>query len=225
MIQVFLDTETTGLDPEAGHRIIELGATVVKDGMHTAEEFHRLLNPEREIDDAATEIHGFTLDDLIEKPRFIDVVSEFIEFIREREVLIHNAAFDIAFIDAEFERADRSERMHDLCQITDTLKLAKEIHPSGQVNLNALCNRYSVDRSDRDKHGALLDSQLLAEVYLRMLESKNDLLGELEETEEVFEQSRLLNIQRENPVIVRATSEELEAHAAYMAKLAEPGLN
>ena len=219
MIQVFLDTETTGIDVSAGHRIIELGATVVQDGMHTNEEFHQLLNPEREIDREASQIHGFTLEDLVNQPRFREVADIFIDFIRGRDVFMHNAAFDSQFIDAELQRAGRPERMSDLCRVTDTMVLAKEIHKSGQVSLDALCSKYAVDRTDREKHGALLDSQLLAEVYLRMLESKNSLLGELEESVETYEQPRFIELHRDNPLVVRATSDELAAHEAYMRKL------
>lgn len=219
MIQVFLDTETTGIDVAAGHRIIELGATVVRDGMHTSEEFHQLLNPERDIDPEASEIHGITADQLVNEPRFGEIADAFIDFIRGKEVFMHNASFDVRFIDAEFEHANRSERMSELCRVTDTMTLAKEIHKSGQVSLDALCSKYAVDRTDRDKHGALLDSQLLAEVYLRMLESKNSLLGELEESVDVYEQPRFLKLQRTNPPVVRATEDELRAHEKYMREL------
>ena len=221
MIQVFLDTETTGIDASAGHRIIELGATVVKDGMHTNEEFHQLLNPERDIDAAASSIHGFTLDDLLNEPRFREIADSFVAFIRGREVFMHNASFDIQFIDAEFQRANRTERMADLCIVTDTMALAKQIHKSGQVSLDALCSKYGVDRTDRDKHGALLDSQLLAEVYLRMLESKNSLLGELEESEDVYEQPRFVEFKREKPLVIHATDVESAAHEKYMRELSE----
>lgn len=219
LIQVFLDTETTGIDVSAGHRIIELGATVVRDGMHTNEEFHQLLNPERDIDPEASEVHGITIEMLADEPRFRDVADAFIAFINGREVFMHNATFDVQFIDAEFQNANRPERMADLCHVTDTMTLAKEIHKSGQVSLDALCSKYAVDRTDRDKHGALLDSQLLAEVYLRMLESKNSLLGELEESEETYEQPRFLNLQRKNPLVIRATNAELAEHERYMQKL------
>ena len=223
MIQIFLDTETTGIEVSAGHRIIELGATVVRDGMHTNEEFHQLLNPDREVDPEASLIHGFTLADLTDHPRFSEIADEFIDFIRGREVFMHNAEFDIRFIDAELARLNRPERISDLCQVTDTMVLAKEIHKSGQVSLDALCSKYAVDRTDRDKHGALLDSQLLAEVYLRMLESKNSLLDELEESVELFEEPRFVELRRENPLVVRATAEELAAHNDYIRKL-ERGL-
>lgn len=220
MIQVFLDTETTGIDVSAGHRIIELGATVVRDGMHTNEEFHQLLNPGRDIDADATEVHGITSEQLANEPRFSEIADAFIEFVRDREVFMHNAPFDVQFIDAEFQHANRPERMTDLCRVTDTMTLAKEIHKSGQVSLDALCSKYSVDRTERDKHGALLDSQLLAEVYLRMLESKNSLLGDLEESEEIYEQPRFLELQREKPLVIRATDAELAVHEKYMRELA-----
>lgn len=202
------------------HRIIELGATVVDDGMHTDEEFHQLLNPGREIDEAATAVHGFTLLDLADKPSFAEVADEFVEFIASRHVFMHNAPFDIAFLDSEFVRAGRTERMDDLCEITDTMKLAKQLHRSGQVNLNALCNKYGVDRSEREKHGALLDSQLLAEVYLRMLESQNSLLGDLEVADELFEEPKLLQLERHNPVVVRASPDEIAAHESYLNRIA-----
>ena len=221
MIQVFLDTETTGIDAAAGHRIIELGATVVKDGMHTNEEFHQLLNPERDIDAGASEIHGITSEQLINEPKFGEIADAFIDFVSGHEVFMHNAAFDVQFIDAELRHANRPERMADICHITDTMTLAKEIHKSGQVSLDALCSKYGVDRADRDKHGALLDSQLLAEVYLRMLESKNSLLGELEESEDIYEQPRFIQLDRETPHVIRATNAELAAHEAYMRELTE----
>ncbi|MYD43769.1 MAG: DNA polymerase III subunit epsilon [Gammaproteobacteria bacterium] len=220
MIKVFLDTETTGIDPNDGHRVIELGATVVEDGMHTAEEFHQLLNPEREIDEAASEIHGFRLTDLADKPKFAEIADAFIEFIRGREVFMHNAAFDVRFLDAEFERANRTERMSTLCNVTDTLALAKQVNKTGQVSLNALCTKFGVDRSDREKHGALLDSQLLAEVYLRMIESKNSLMDEFDEEENVFEETRLFEFDRSAKLIVRATPAELDAHEKYLSKIA-----
>ena len=216
---VFLDTETTGINVDDGHRVIELGATVVQDGMHTSEEFHQLLNPERDIDAAATEIHGFSLDDLVDQPLFRDVADDFLEFIRGHSVFMHNAEFDMRFLDAELERADRPERIGDICGVTDTLKLAKELHKNSQVNLDALCRKYSVDRSDRDKHGALLDSQLLAEVYLRMVESKNSLLVDIDDADEIYEVPRLLDIHRPNPLVVRATPDELAEHDAYMKDL------
>lgn len=222
MIQVFLDTETTGIDPSEGHRIIELGATVVEDGMHTGEEFHELLNPERDVDVAATEVHGFTLADLADQPRFEDIVERFVAFISGREVFIHNANFDVPFLDSEFARAQRPERMATLCTVTDTMELAKRVHKTGQVNLDTLCNKHGVDRSDREKHGALLDAQLLAEVYLRMLEASNTLLGDYEEEDEVLEEPRFLHIKRDTKLVVRATPADVQAHEAYLAKLAAP---
>lgn len=220
MIQVFLDTETTGMSVDDDHRIIELGATVVDDGMPTREEFHELLNPDRDIDEAASAVHGFTWLDLTDKPRFSAIADQFVRFVQNRQVFMHNAPFDVAFIDSEFERADRPERMADICQVTDTMVLAKQLHRSGQVNLNSLCNKYGVDRTDREQHGALLDSRLLAEVYLRMRESQNSLLGDFEVNEQLFEEPRLLNLEGRKPLIRRANEEEQAAHAAYMQKLA-----
>lgn len=218
--QVFLDTETTGIDVGAGHRVIEIGATVVRNGMHTGEEYHQLLNPEREIDEAASKVHGFLLADLEDKPLFQDVVEDFVGFIQGKQVLMHNAAFDVRFLDAEFERIGRDERMSSVAEVIDTMKLAKETHKTGQINLDVLCNRYSVDRSGRDKHGALLDAQLLSEVYLRMLESRNSLLGDFEDkVEQIFFEPTLLDRPRSKKLVIKATEEQLATHEAYMERL------
>ena len=217
--KVFLDTETSGLNVEEGHRIIEIGATVVDGGLHTGEEFHELLNPEREIDREASEVHGFTLSDLRDKPSFGEVADRFLDFIAGKDVYIHNATFDVTFIDSELSMTGQSEHMADVCTIHDTMDLAKKVHRGGLINLDSLCSKYGVDKTERDKHGALLDAQLLSEVYLRMIESTESLLGLSEEEKEVSIEAEPITFARTNIRVVKATTEELEAHNEYLTKL------
>ena len=183
MRQVILDTETTGLEPEQGHRIIEIGCVELVNRRKTGRTFHRYLRPDREIDRAAQQVHGITNEFLAQQPRFADVVDELIEFISGAELVIHNAAFDIAFLDAELQRLPGpARRMRDLCTVIDTLPLARQMHPGQRNSLDALCKRYSVDNSHRELHGALLDAQILLDVYLAMTGGQTALiLGEVTE--------------------------------------------
>ena len=168
--QVVLDTETTGLVPEEGHRIIEIGCVELVDRMLTGQRFHVYLNPRREIDAGAAEVHGLTNEFLADKPLFMDVVADFLAFVSGAELIIHNAPFDVGFVDHELRLAkgDDAGGLRDYCAITDTLALAKEKHPGQRNSLDALCKRYQVDNSHRDLHGALLDAEILAQVYLLM---------------------------------------------------------
>ena len=169
MKQIVLDTETTGLEPRQGHRIIEIGCVEIVNRRITDRIFQYYLNPEREVEDGAYEIHGLNNEFLSDKPRFKDIVQEFIEFIRDSEVIIHNAPFDVGFIDAEFYRlGSQWGKLEDYCQVTDTLLMARQKHPGQKNSLDALCARYHVDNSSRDLHGALLDARILGEVYLGM---------------------------------------------------------
>src|SRR5579871_1512824 len=169
MRQIVLDTETTGLEPELGHRIIEIGCVELVNRRATGRTFHRYLNPEREIDDGALAVHGISRTDLDGQPRFAEVREELLAFIAEAELIVHNAAFDVAFLDAELGRvAGEVRRIGALCQVLDTLALAREMHPGQRNSLDALARRYEVDNSHRDLHGALLDARLLADVYLAM---------------------------------------------------------
>lgn len=221
-LTVFLDTETTGLSLEDGHRIVSIGATLVEDGLHTGEEFHELINPQHEIDPEATEIHGLTQEDLRDKPTFPVIADRFIQFVDGKEVCIHNAAFDVGFLDQELELAGYPERMAAICQVTDSMELAKELHPTGLVNLDTLCNKYGVDKTERDKHGALLDAQLLSEVYLKMQSSQISLLSDIEQEKHERNLEPIpISFPRSNVRVVRANSQEIEAHEAYMRKLAE----
>jgi DNA polymerase-3 subunit epsilon len=172
--RIVLDTETTGLEPQNGHRIIELACLEFSGRRPTGRHFHRFVNPERAIDLAATQVHGLTAEDLLDKPRFADIADEFLEFIQGGELLIHNAPFDVAFLDAELERLGRP-CVGTVCTVTDTLAMAREMHPGKKNSLNALCERYTVDHSTRTLHGALLDAQLLADVWLAMTRGQESL--------------------------------------------------
>jgi len=167
--QIVLDTETTGLEPELNHRVIEIGCVELVNRRSTGRTFHRYLNPEREIDDGALAVHGISRTDLDGQPRFAEIVEELLSFVAGAELVIHNAAFDVAFLDAELARLPGERRqMAAVCQVLDTLALARELHPGQRNSLDALCKRYDVDNSARELHGALLDARILADVYLAM---------------------------------------------------------
>ncbi len=169
MRQIVLDTETTGLEPELGHRIIEIGCVELVNRRATGRTFHRYLNPEREIEDAALAVHGISRTELDGQPRFAEIHEELLGFLAEAELVIHNAAFDVAFLDAELARVPGEiRRVASVCQVLDTLALAREMHPGQRNSLDALCKRYEVDNSHRELHGALLDARILADVYLTM---------------------------------------------------------
>lgn len=215
MRQIALDTETTGLDPALGHRVIEIGAVEIINRRITGEVFHVYLNPEREIDPGAAEVHGLTLEFLADKARFADVCADFLRFIADAELVIHNAPFDVGFLDAELARLDAG-RLRDHCLgIQDSLQLARELHPGQKNNLDALCRRYAVDNSGRTYHGALLDAQLLAEVYLAMTRGQETLA--IEQTVPVQTRLRRERIQLR---LLKANAEELAAHAAYLQEMA-----
>ena len=166
MRQISLDTETTGLHAASGHRIIELGAVEIIDGKLTGNDFHVYLNPKRNIDPSAMEVHGITDKFVANKPEFNEIMQEFINFIQGAKLLIHNAPFDVSFINQEFSLAGLSKTIEDFCEIIDTLPMARQLHPGKRNSLDALCSRYSVDKSCRKLHGALIDAKLLGEVYL-----------------------------------------------------------
>src|SRR6202035_192269 len=169
MRQVVLDTETTGLEVEQQHRIIEIGCVELLNRRLTGRKYHQYLNPERDIDLGAQQVHGLTRERLAKEPTFSRVHPEFLEFIRDAELIIHNAPFDVAFLNAELARIESGPRkITEICKILDTLALARQMHPGQRNSLDALCKRYSVDNSHREYHGALLDARILAEVYLAM---------------------------------------------------------
>ena len=167
MRRIILDTETTGLVPEEGHRVIEVACLELAGRRPTGRHFHRFLNPERAIDIGATQVHGLTAEDLADKPRFADIADELLEFVEGSELLIHNAPFDVAFLNAELNRIGRP-KLESLCNVICTLVMARDLHPGQKNSLDALCERYSVDHSRRTLHGALLDAQLLADVWVAM---------------------------------------------------------
>ena len=169
MRQIVLDTETTGLETSQDHRIIEIGCVEMINRKLTGRHYHQYINPQRKVDEGAMEVHGITLDFLLGKPTFKQAADEFIEFIRGAELVIHNAPFDVGFIDAELSRlSPGSEAVRDICEVTDTLQMARHKHPGQRNNLDALCQRYEIDNTSRSLHGALLDAEILAEVYLAM---------------------------------------------------------
>lgn len=216
MRQVVLDTETTGLDPKQGHRIIEVAAIEMDGRKISNRTFHRYLNPEREIDEGAAAVHGLTLERLQNEAKFAEIAPALLEFIAGAQLIIHNAPFDVGFLNAELARANLP-LLDAICPPPlDTLKLAKELHPGKKNNLNALCDRYFIDNSHRTLHGALLDTELLAEVYLGMTRGQESLLGE----EAAEEDLTHLNAQGETmPMRVRvlcASEEELALHEAQM---------
>ncbi len=169
MRQIVLDTETTGLEPEAGHRIIEIGCIELVNRRPTGRRFHRYLNPQREVDEGAVEVHGITLEQLRDKPRFAEVADEFLAFVDGAELIIHNAPFDVGFLNRELEALPGNIRdITRACRILDTLEMARRLHPGQRNSLDALCRRYEIDNSQRQLHGALLDAEILADVYLAM---------------------------------------------------------
>lgn len=225
MRQIVLDTETTGLEPQHGHRVIEIGCIELIERRHTGNRFHQYINPERSIDEGAVEVHGITDAQLADKPVYADVAAAFLDFIRGAELVIHNAPFDVAFLDAEFARlGDDWGRVTDYCTVCDTLALARERHPGQRNSLDALCQRYFVDNSGRDLHGALLDAELLADVYLAMTGGQTA-LGLLEIAAEPAAGAAVAGGGRRGPVpVLRASAEEIAAHEARLREIrAESG--
>lgn len=215
--QIFLDTETTGLDPRQGHRIIEVAGVEMINRRLTGNRFHRYLNPERDIDAGAQQVHGLTSEFLQDKPRFADIVDELIAFLRGAELVIHNAPFDIGFLDAELQRLERSPLIEYCVAVTDTLKLAKDLHPGQKNNLDALCRRYAVDNTSRTLHGALLDAELLGAVYLGMTRGQESLAMEVET---VPAQSGRMHSKLHVPLrVILADAQELAAHETELTRL------
>lgn len=225
--RVVLDTETTGMPVTDGHRIIEIGCVELLGRRLTGRHFHVYLNPDREIDEGAIAVHGITNEYVADKPRFRDVADEFYEFIKDAQLIIHNAAFDVGFINNEFALLGQSERsdVNDYCSVLDTLMMARERHPGQRNSLDALCKRYGVDNSNRELHGALLDSEILADVYLAMTggQTKLSLAGEEGDGDGSGRQQatpiRRLDPNRARTRVIRASADELAAHAARLAAI------
>ncbi|HET8711570.1 MAG TPA: DNA polymerase III subunit epsilon [Spongiibacteraceae bacterium] len=224
MRQIVLDTETTGLEHTQGHRLIEVGCVELVNRKLTGRHFHTYINPEREVEAGAIEVHGITNEMLADKPLFRQVVDELIDFIRDAELIIHNAPFDIGFLNSELSLLDRGERIEQLCGVIDTLVLARQRHPGQKNNLDALCQRYGVDNSQRDLHGALLDAEILADVYLAMTGGQTALALASSESEGSTAVRQQIEIRRASiPVgalrIVRASADEIAAHAAQLERI------
>jgi DNA polymerase-3 subunit epsilon len=215
MRQIILDTETTGLEVSQGHRVIEIGCLELKDRRATGRTFHRYLCPDREVDPGALAVHGITNEFLATQPRFAEVAAEFLEFVEGAELVIHNAPFDVGFLDAELARVPPlARRLGEVCQVLDTLLLARQLHPGQRNSLDALCKRYGVDNSRRDFPGALLDARILADVYLAMTGGQGALTLEAEAASHGQSDAAFARVERGSiriPV-VRATPEELAAH-------------
>jgi DNA polymerase-3 subunit epsilon len=212
---VVLDTETTGLDAENGHKIIEIGCVEIINRNITSNIFHEYINPMREIDERAIEIHGITNDKLKDKPIFADVSMKFIEYLSNSPLIIHNALFDLGFLKLEFESSNNdSSILEKDREILDTLKIAREKFPGKRNSLDALCSRYEIDNTDRNYHGALLDAKLFANVYLRMTRGQTKIEGLTERFIEVNNEN-IVNIKNRKERIIQANKEEIELHKNY----------
>ena len=226
MRQIVLDTETTGLDPRDGHRIIEIGCVELANRRLTGNRYHQYLQPDREIDAGAVEVHGITGEFLADKPRFADIVGEFLDFIRGAELIIHNAPFDVGFLNHELTRLGEAQpKLETVCSILDTLELARRLHPGQKCSLDALCRRYSVDNSQRELHGALLDAEILGDVYLAMTGGQVRLsLGGAQEGDGVRRETiRRVAADRPPLRVIRASAEETDAHRARLAAIRSAG--
>jgi len=219
MRQIILDTETTGLEPELGHRIIEIAGVELVNRRLTGNHFHCYLNPERESEAGALEVHGLSMEFLRDKPKFREIVNEFLDYVSGAELIIHNAPFDVAFLNHELARADRKQ-INEYCRdILDTLRLAREMHPGKRNSLDALCERYQIDNSARTLHGALLDAQLLAEAYLAMTRGQESLVMDVVEAAAAPGAATEAAHDELDLVVVPASEEELAAHARQLEEI------
>jgi DNA polymerase-3 subunit epsilon len=225
MRQIVLDTETTGLEPAQGHKIIEIGCVEMVDRRLTGNNFHQYLQPDREIDDAAIEVHGITNEFLEDKPRFRDVAQDFIDYVSGAELIIHNAPFDVGFLDHELRLVESVARIDSLCAVTDTLVMAKKMHPGQRNSLDALCKRYDIDNSHRELHGALLDAEILADVYLMMSGGQASLVldgvARDEFGDNAAEKIERLPSNRPKLKVIQANAQELEAHEKQLKGMGE----
>lgn len=220
MRQIVLDTETTGIDPSEGHRIIEIGCVELMERQLTGRNYHVYINPEREVEAEAITVHGITNEFLADKPKFAEVADEFFEFIKGAELVIHNAAFDVGFMDSEFARLKPVRKTADHCGIVDSLAIARKKHPGQKNNLDALCKRYGVDNSNRDLHGALLDAEILADVFLLLTGGQTALSLDAGAEEGGSSNGiRRLAEDRAALAVIQASDDERTAHEEFMAML------
>ena len=219
MRQIVLDTETTGLEPSDGHRIIEIGCVELINRRVTGNTYHQYIQPEREIDPGAIEVHGITNESLVDKPRFADIAEEFLSFITGAELVIHNAPFDVGFINHEFRMLpNRPGTVEDFCTVMDTLTMARRLHPGQRNSLDALCRRYEIDNSQRELHGALLDAEILADVYLTMTGGQASLSLDSRGAAQQEGGAGIRRLGKDRPVlpVIRPTGDELAAHEARL---------
>jgi DNA polymerase-3 subunit epsilon len=224
MRQVILDTETTGLEPQQGHRIIEIGCVEMVGRKLTGNNFHQYLQPDREIDAGAIEVHGISNEFLVDKPRFADIADDFERYIKGAELVIHNAPFDVGFLDNEFRLCEAGKQITDICSVLDTLTMARKMHPGQKNNLDALCRRYEIDNTHRELHGALLDAEILADVYLAMTGGQVALqLGAGADVADGAheEKIKLLSANRPALSVIRADVTEAAEHKARLAAIAK----
>ena len=223
--QIVLDTETTGIHVDQGHRIIEIGCVELLNRKVTSNKFHCYLNPQREVDEGAQAVHGLSTSFLADKPLFADVASDFMAFIQGAELIIHNAPFDVGFINSELKQSQQNWKpLADYCRILDTLALARKLHAGMRNNLDALCKRYGIDKAHREYHGALLDAYLLAQVYLHMSEGQRSLLDELDHSAKTVSQQPTLQLnEKRQKIVIKATDEEQLSHEEYLQKMQKQG--
>ncbi len=223
--QVVLDTETTGIDFKSGHRVIEIGCVEIINRKFTGSEYQTYLNPDRDIDEGAAKVHGLTLDFLQDKPRFIDIVDEFLEFIKDSELLIHNAEFDVGFLNNELKLVPDKNLLIDQMteKIVDTLQIAREKHPGQRNSLDALVQRYEVGGYDREYHGALLDSKILGDVYLAMTGGQSNLLFEHKSkssgTSQMEKKKKVTNGKNNNSLLTKLSESEEKRNLEYLRKM------
>jgi DNA polymerase-3 subunit epsilon len=222
MRQIILDTETTGLETTHGHRIIEIGCVEMVNRRLTGNNYHQYIQPEREIDEGALEVHGISQEFLADKPRFADICEDLLNYLGDAELIIHNAPFDIGFLNYEFQMVlgDQFD-ITSQCEVMDTLAMARQLHPGLRNSLDALCKRYSVDNSGRELHGALLDSEILADVYLAMTGGQSSLSLEAGDTIGRLNTSTIKRVGSDRPplAVIKPTDEELAEHRLYLDRL------
>ncbi|MCG8324107.1 MAG: DNA polymerase III subunit epsilon [Thiotrichales bacterium] len=222
MRQVVLDTETTGLEPSQGHRIIEIGCVELVNRRKTGNVFHKYINPERDVEDGAFDVHGISNETLQDKPRFAEIARELIDFIRDSELIIHNAPFDVGFLNAELTLLGKAwGQVGDYCQILDTLLLAREKHPGQKNSLDALCKRYEVDNSQRELHGALLDAQILVDVYLLLTGGQTRMTLEHASQQDTHEDQAVSLAAADRPPlkVFKPSAEDCQRHAERLAAI------
>ena len=221
MKQIILDTETTGLEPSEGHRVIEIGCVELVDRRVSQNRYHQYLNPGREIEDGALEVHGISGEFLADKPAFEDVVDDFLAFVAGAELIIHNAPFDVGFIDNELALMGREDRLADHCTVLDTLEMARDLHPGQRNSLDALCKRYDVDNSSRTLHGALLDAEILGDVYLAMTGGQSDLGLSFDCVNDESHDAVHELVEKPQLFVLKASADEIAAHEERLRQIDE----